>query len=564
MDRINSSPERVLAPVKSTSKLSRRALLARSTAVMAGGVLVACASPNRAADPSPTAAPVSTPTQAFLEPLPTATAGPAATPSLEVTATPAASPTVVPTVGQFRAYWVDAFHPGFKSPAEVDRLLQDARSGGVNAVIVELRRRADVYFNKSSEPRAEDPDLAPGFDALQYLLDQGHASNPPVQVHVWGPTFPIWLKELNGVAWGDPKDPNHVYNLHGPNQTGRDNWLCWDNAGHQSGGGSYTLDPGHPDAADYVARVFLDIVKNYPVDGIHLDYIRYADHTWGYNPVSVARFNQQHGRTGTPDPSDAAWSDWRRSQVASVVRRIFLGINQIRPSTQLSAALIPWGYAPTDDASYQASAPYYRTFQDWKAWLAEGIVDFGVPMDYVRANDPKYKAAYAGWASFGIANQGRRKVVVGAGIFENALNDSIGQIERALGIGSPGIALYSYATFSLNASDTRAQFQQLLTGGPFQSPVAPLGLPWKGEEAHVLGTVLGADGKPVDGATVSLKGLQTRAAITDGSGIFGAVALPPGNYQIQARAGQQTGTAKLVVEAGKVAHVSVKLSGGVT
>jgi len=551
--------ERVVVPVMPISKLTRRSLLARSAAAAAGALLVACA-PSAPAPPQPTAAaPVPTVAQPALAPLPTA--APAATPTVGTApkATVVAAATAASGLEQFRAYWVDAFHPGFKSPAEVDTLLRDARASGANAVIVELRRRADAYFGKRIDPLAEDPDLAPGFDPLQYLLDKAHAGSAPIQVHVWGPTFPIWRKDENGVAWGAPKDPNHVYNLHGPDAKGTDNWLCWDSTGKQFDGGNYTLDPGHPAVADYTVRVFTDIVKNYPVDGIHLDYIRYADHEWGYNPVSVERFNKQHGRSGTPDPSDQAWGDWRRAQVANVVRRIYLGINQIRPSTQLSAALIPWGYAPTDDASYRKSAPYYRTYQDWKAWLAEGIIDFGVPMDYVRANDPKYKDAYAGWAAFGMANQGKRKVVVGAGIFENALADSLQQIERAITLGSPGVALYSYGTFSEKTTDTRAQLQKLLTDGPFKAPAAPLKLPWKGDEAHLSGTVLGADGKPVDGAAINLKGPDARDLVADGSGIFGVVALQPGSYQVQARLGQQTGMASVTVRAGQVAPVSLRL-----
>src|SRR6478672_2377567 len=76
---------------------------------------------------------------------------------------------------ELRAVWVDAFHDGFKTPQQVDELVAWARAANLNALFVQVRRRGDAYFSKSIEPRAEDPDFALGFDALQYLIERAHA-----------------------------------------------------------------------------------------------------------------------------------------------------------------------------------------------------------------------------------------------------------------------------------------------------------------------------------------------------------------------------------------------------
>ena len=47
-------------------------------------------------------------------------------------------------------------------------------------------------ISKSFEPRAEDPDFAPNFDALQYLIERAHQGPQPLQVHAWLATLPIW------------------------------------------------------------------------------------------------------------------------------------------------------------------------------------------------------------------------------------------------------------------------------------------------------------------------------------------------------------------------------------
>src|SRR3954451_16767670 len=86
---------------------------------------------------------------------------------------------------ELRAVWVDAFHDGFKTPQQVDDLLAWARAANLNALFVQVRRRGDAYFSKSIEPRAEDRDFAPGFDALQCLIQRAHAGPQPLQVHAW-------------------------------------------------------------------------------------------------------------------------------------------------------------------------------------------------------------------------------------------------------------------------------------------------------------------------------------------------------------------------------------------
>jgi hypothetical protein len=46
-----------------------------------------------------------------------------------------------------------------------------------------------------------------------------------------------------------------------------------------------------------------------------------------------------------------------------------------------------------------------------------------------------------------------------------------------------------------------------------------------------MGWVMAGD-KPADGATVAVAGPTNRTAITDGSGFYGLVDLPPGAYRV--------------------------------
>ena len=78
---------------------------------------------------------------------------------------------------ELRAFWVDGFNDGFKSPAQCDLLLHRLRADHCNAVFVQMRKRADAYYASHYEGWAQDdPDH---FDALQYLCDHAHAPGKP-------------------------------------------------------------------------------------------------------------------------------------------------------------------------------------------------------------------------------------------------------------------------------------------------------------------------------------------------------------------------------------------------
>src|SRR5439155_22669570 len=85
--------------------------------------------------------------------------------------------------GQYRALWVDAFHDGMKSPAQVEKLVADTKRANLNTLIVQVRKRGDAYFAHSIEPRATDIVGPSDFDPLDYLLRLAHASTPRIDVH---------------------------------------------------------------------------------------------------------------------------------------------------------------------------------------------------------------------------------------------------------------------------------------------------------------------------------------------------------------------------------------------
>ena len=210
---------------------------------------------------------------------------------------------------ELRAFWVDGYNDGFHTPAECDLLLARVRAAHMNAVFVQMRKRADAYYASHYEPWAtDDPEH---FDSLEYLCRQAHAPGLlRIQIHAW----------LNACAVGGNKGPQSLVKMH-------PDWLSLSDPGGDYDGESTKIDPGNPAAADWTYRVYLDIVRHYDVDGIHMDFIRYGGSGktvghWGYNAVSVARYNARYGTTGQPAWNDPRWQQWRRDQVTALVRRV--------------------------------------------------------------------------------------------------------------------------------------------------------------------------------------------------------------------------------------------------
>ncbi len=436
---------------------------------------------------------------------------------------------------EFRGIWVDGFNEGFHTPEEVDMLLRRVRAANLNAVIVQMRKRGDAHYFSPIEPFAQNQQ--PDFDALAYLIEKANSSEPPIEVHVWVNAHPVWP----GSSW--PPDPTHVLNRLPEIQTENDQ-------GERITPVGYGMDWGHPLANEWFCKVVLDIVRRYPINGIHFDYIRYAGENWGYNPVSVERFNRFYGRTGIPDPKDPLWKQWRRNQVTAVVRKIATQVRALKPQVKVSAALITWGDGPQNTEDWVNRSAYNSVFQDWRGWLEEGLLDMAIPMVYYAQSNANHARFFVNWSNFLKDHQYGRHGVIGIGNYLNSWDATAQQIEIARqpspkGNRAVGVNFFSYAATSGNGSEGGSNrfeddFYRFL-GAKLGEWVPPPPMEWKRfpKTGHLMGTLVRADDlSPLDGATVELyrNGTLVKTLTTDGTGFFAGVDLEPGEYSVLIRA----------------------------
>jgi|GEM_PF-643167 len=270
---------------------------------------------------------------------------------------------------ELRAMYAATFD--VNTQTKCDTIISDALSRNINAVFVEVRGRGDAYYfpNRedstypNNEPRGELYTISPSnLDVLQYFIDRLHAASPRVEVHAWMTVYPTWNSSTA------PSSSAHVYNAH-------PEWITENKAGTTyTYSDSAPLDPGIPAVQDHLYNVFMDVVRNYDVDGIHFDYIRLLDVDSGYDPVAKAQFKDETGfdfDTGNPSGElDEVYKAWRRDQLAKLVQRIHSQTMLEKPWVEVSAFTVGF----TDSVE--------NLGQGYNWWVAHEAIDVLHPSCY--------------------------------------------------------------------------------------------------------------------------------------------------------------------------------------
>lgn len=338
--------------------------------------------------------------------------------------------------GPWRGAWIHLFDGTLKSRSSIEAAVSELAAAGADTIIAQVTRRHDAYYNSSVLPRTVDPLMPDNLDVLEILTDAAHLRG--MRVHAWISVAPTWH-----AVYADLDHPEGwMATTHGLDAPEEDRWVTrtidgdWDEY----------LDPGLLEVHDHVAAIATEIVDRYPVDGIHLDYVRYPSADHGYNPVALARFREETGTTGDPSPSDTAWSNWRRNQTRQIIIDARAAIARSGNDAELSAAVISWqdGPATRDRAGFRTSAPYTRTLQDWDRWVREGRLDAVMPMNYFRAHVPEQRRWFDQWIAYeqSLARDADTQVVPGPGGYLNHPQNALQQLRTAMSVD--GASMYSF------------------------------------------------------------------------------------------------------------------------
>ena len=357
---------------------------------------------------------------------------------------------------EVRALWV--VRTTLTSPEKIRQLVSSAADNGFNTLIVQIRGRGDAYYKSKVEPRAiELKDQPEAFDPLAVTLDE--ARKRGLKVHGWLNTN--LLANLDAL----PVHPDHVYNKHpewlavpkpvaaelynvSPRDSAyRQKIVEWSKANRGELEGVYT-GPANPKVRDHIYKIWMDVLKRYPVDGLHFDYVRFASPDFDYSRTSLQNFRKwlepqltaderrelkdslKTNPLAAPEKFPAKFADFQRAQVTTLVERIYRGVKKRRPDALVSAAV----FANDENA-------YTRRFQDWRRWLQMGILDVACPMAYSTDTAVFQKQIEVATTT---ASGAKRRVWAGIGAYRIPSESAIEKIKVARTLNAEGFILFSY------------------------------------------------------------------------------------------------------------------------
>ncbi|MCO6438889.1 MAG: family 10 glycosylhydrolase [Phycisphaerae bacterium] len=283
-----------------------------------------------------------------------------------------------------RAVWVTRWD--YRTPSDIAAVMENCRRAGFTDVLFQVRGAGAAFYRSRLEPWADElGGHDPGFDPLSVACREAHKRG--VRLHAWANVMPAWYGKK------PPGNPRQLYNA-------RPEWFLRDENGQRQPLGWYcSLNPTYPEVRRYLTDVMREIVARYPIDGLHLDYIRLpVDPSPAYAPGQAVPDYPRDRRTlasyqaatgKRPDDDPALWTRWRAAQVTRLVADIRAMQERIKPGIMLSAAV---GADP--ERSYRA---YY---QDSRRWLAQGLVDAVFPMNY-DASPAEFERRARDWAAIG-------------------------------------------------------------------------------------------------------------------------------------------------------------------
>jgi uncharacterized lipoprotein YddW (UPF0748 family) len=431
---------------------------------------------------------------------------------------------------EMRSLYVYGWGSGtFLNWTEVSTLVNIARTYNYNAIVPEIRKVGDAYYHSLYEPHANNPavnDPNPTFDALSAMIQYAHDTSGGkkyIEVHAWMVADRIWKGSLSSAPTG------HILKVH-------PEYMMYDNAGATSNSEGMYIDPGIPAVQEFQHKVWMDVVQRYNIDGIVLDYIRYPGNTWSFNTISIARFNRLNNRTGIPDYTDAQFSQFRRDNITSMVKKLYANTIALKPNVEVSICAIPWGYTTTD--FYESSA-YNAVFQDWKLFMEGHFLDYLSPMIYDPDATPSRAARYRNWNQSCMNWSGGRHVYVLQGSYMNSITENYNQLYYSRNTAHlQGLQIYRYGYATYDGGSQDLALYAYLTTKLFPDYVATPAMPWKTAPTTGIfkGTVTYGN-LTVDAAVVRLYNGATLLSITtcDATGFYAFFDVNTANkYKVEA------------------------------
>ena len=179
----------------------------------------------------------------------------------------------------------------------ISERFENASELGINTVYVQIRAFGDAYYPSEIFSKGKFY-TDESFDPLQIMIDKAHSYG--LSFHAW--INPMRLMKKDEISSQPKSEIERVCVAH-------ENFIF-------EYEGRYYLDPSYSDTVDIVCRGIEEIVRNYNVDGIHID-----DYFYPSQEVSDADEFKKSGKDNI--------ADWRRENINVLVRSLYNTVKSI-------------------------------------------------------------------------------------------------------------------------------------------------------------------------------------------------------------------------------------------
>ena len=394
---------------------------------------------------------------------------------------------------EFRASWMTTGYgldwPRQKTAeaqkAELQQKLDALVAGNHNAVCLQVRSFSDAIYKSSYEPWADcltgTRGKDPGYDPLAFAIEEAHKRG--LELHVWVNPFRV-------TASGVLPDSDLVVQNAGQ-------WIIKYNNGSFKG---QIIDPGYPEARDYVHKVFMEIVNNYDIDGILMDDYFYA---YGGTNTEDADSRSKHLYKVTDADKDNSYiDDWRRANVDSVVHRLYRDLQKTKPWVRFGMGTPGnWSNKGTAGSYYGISLPATTAMESYDylycnpvEWAKQGWVDYLNPQVYwsTTAKKGDYDILTPWWAKkvcehfsnklpngqkvHFFASQGACYVYDNDGM--EGYNDGVAEIQRQIDVNRANLSS-GYTGSVFFSTSSAILMRNELRESHFQYKALPPAMDWK-------------------------------------------------------------------------------------
>ncbi|MCD8285099.1 MAG: family 10 glycosylhydrolase, partial [Prevotellaceae bacterium] len=267
---------------------------------------------------------------------------------------------------EFRGAWIQCVNgqwqgmPKEQMQQTLTYQLNELQKAGINAVLFQVRAEGDALYPSRYEPWSRfltgQQGLAPSpyWDPLQWMIDECHKRG--MELHAW-------INPFRAKTQGTPSLSSPYYRQH------PDRFIEY--------GGLWLFDPGLPENRRYICFIAADIVRNYDVDGLHID-----DYFYPY-PVAGQLIPDDNSYILYGKGRDRG--DWRRDNVNAFIRALSDSIHKAKPWVKFGVS--PFGIYRNKRSDPKGSDTsglqnYDDLYADVLLWVKEGWVDYCIPQIY--------------------------------------------------------------------------------------------------------------------------------------------------------------------------------------